>query len=151
MSFRAFPFPFRLGTDICSVSRIAALLSKGAANDINPARLQHFMRRCFTVHEIKEFNQRRPTFSGQWDIARHLAGRWAAKEAIIKASPRKIFMKDIVILPSDNGPVASILDELCSQMSHTLPVDGLRGQNVLISISHEKDHAVATAIVPTHQ
>jgi phosphopantetheine--protein transferase-like protein len=73
-----------------------------------------------------------------------LPERWAAKEAIIKASRRKIFMTDIMIYPgpSTPAPVAVILD---AQLE-TNP--DIHGQSVLLTISHEREYAVATAVVP---
>jgi phosphopantetheinyl transferase (holo-ACP synthase) len=87
-----------------------------------------------------------------------LTCRWAAKEAIIKASSRKIYMKDIVIFKAvDGGPVAVVLDQPDSSASSTTDssssigqvLSAMNGQIVLLSISHEADYAVATALVPT--
>jgi phosphopantetheinyl transferase (holo-ACP synthase) len=86
--------------------------------------------------------------------------RWAAKEAIIKASKRKIFMQDIFIYRqvSDGAPLAMILDQGSDgavstdinlhSTKVTPDIDTMDGQSVLLSISHEDDYAVATAIVP---
>jgi phosphopantetheinyl transferase (holo-ACP synthase) len=58
-------------------------------------------------------------------------------------------MKDIIICPSPEGPFGIILDSSSSTTDGlTGDVDRLDGQVVQISISHEQDHAVATAIVP---
>jgi phosphopantetheinyl transferase (holo-ACP synthase) len=109
-----------------------------------------------------------------------LVSRWAAKEAIIKASNRKLFMRDIIIYrdaANKNTPFGIILDKTPDDTSNTsdesprtaktagesnprgstvstgLPYEltdiALDGQIVPVSISHDKDYAVATALVPS--
>jgi len=53
------------------------------------------------------------------DPTHHLAGRWAAKEAIIKASTRKLSFSDILIVPRSGIPLGIILDKP-GQMASTL-------------------------------
>jgi len=78
--------------------------------------------------------------------------RWAAKEAIIKASLRKIYMKDIVIYKSSNGPVGVILDQGGEEPSalddDVNSLSAFNGQTVALSISHDGEYAIATAMVP---
>lgn len=61
----------------------------------------------------------------------YLAGRWAAKEAIFKAISNniKILVKDIEVLNNKNGK------PICTNIN-----------NVSISISHEREYAIAFAI-----
>ncbi|USP74676.1 hypothetical protein yc1106_01950 [Curvularia clavata] len=85
---RAFPFPFRVGTDICSVSRIQGVITR--RNDGDALRpLRQFLKRILTDHEQQYFWQR---FAPAEDIltktdavSAFLAGRFAAKEACRKA------------------------------------------------------------------
>jgi hypothetical protein len=61
-------------------------------------------------------------------------------------------MKDIMVLSSIHGPYGVILDLAPSTSTPDITdgsVDTLNGQIVQLSISHENDYAVATAIVPT--
>lgn len=81
---RAFPFPFRVGTDICSISRIRSVITK--RNDGDPLRpLHQFLTRVLTSHEQQYFWQR---FASADDIltktdavAAFLAGRCVYKVA----------------------------------------------------------------------
>jgi phosphopantetheinyl transferase (holo-ACP synthase) len=72
--------------------------------------------------------------------------RWAAKEAIIKAHPRKLFMRDIIVRPGRGSIVGLILDPT-TENGQTATNDP-SGQEVLLSISHEREYAIATAVVP---
>lgn len=60
-----------------------------------------------------------------------VAGRWAAKEAIYKALNRPLNWHDIEILnDADGSPIARVVS----------------GETVLVSISHEREFAVAVAL-----
>lgn len=63
----------------------------------------------------------------------YVAGRWAAKEAIAKAWPQALNWHDVEILSAPTGQ----------------PVAYIRGKSegILISITHERTHAAAVAIV----
>ncbi len=64
----------------------------------------------------------------------YASGRWSAKEAIVKASNRKIFFSNIEILNDKNGrPIVF--------------VEGLERRNIKISISHEKDYSVSFCLI----
>lgn len=85
----------------------------------------------------------------------YLAGRWAAKEATIKAvKPRKLSFNEIEIWDLDLEPVAIILDrapdepqtaETVQRMNRTA-FDMLSGQIVRVSISHDNGNAIAMAL-----
>jgi len=85
----------------------------------------------------------------------YLAGRWAAKEATIKAvKPRKLTLNEIEIWDVDIEPVAVILDqapaepqpgETVQKMDRTT-FDMLTGQIVRVSISHDYGNAIAVAL-----
>ena len=118
-----------IGIDIVNVRRIDALWQRfGDA----------FLRRIMAADELQALQGECPV-----DAAR-LAGRWAAKEAVSKAlgsGIRGFAMKDIVIINQPSGQPCVILRggalERARQMGYS---------NVLISISHEKDMAVAQAV-----
>lgn len=63
----------------------------------------------------------------------HFAGKFAAKEAIIKATGTKIKMNDIIINSKSDGIEIKIKNKLKS--------------DILVSISHEKDYAIAMSMV----
>ena len=113
-----------IGTDIVSLKRI------------NQVRLKHigFSKRILTPNEEKLYLK-------NLDLA-FLAGRFAAKEAISKAlgvGIGKLSWQNIEILPNALGkPEVSFIGN----------VEDLALKNTIVhlSISHEKDYAVATAI-----
>ena len=111
-----------IGTDIVEVDRINNLLLRSG---------EFFKNRVFTTLEQKYCDKKSsPSI--------HYAGRFAAKESIIKAVKSSgyknpIPFKDIEILPSDSG--APIVD------FHII----LKGE-CKVSISHTKSYATATAL-----
>lgn len=64
----------------------------------------------------------------------HFAGKFAAKEALIKALGKKIGFKQISIVNQHDGSVR-------------VKSDAIRDGIVMITISHEKDYAVAFVLV----
>ncbi|WP_338982969.1 holo-ACP synthase [Spiroplasma endosymbiont of Othius punctulatus] len=87
----------------------------------------NFVKKILHVEEIELFNSKVDDGEKQ----RFLAGRWAAKESIFKAYKHSIGYNKINIqLINDNLVVKSDLKI-----------------NISISISHEKDYAVAMALV----
>ena len=77
---------FGVGIDLCRIDRVQRLF------DLYGAR---FLRRAYHESEILHFQElplsRRPTF---------LAGRWAVKEACLKAAGVRLLFPEIVSLPS---------------------------------------------------
>lgn len=72
-----------------------------------------------------------------------IAGRFAAKEAVIKAlGAQNISLTDIEILNNDNGmPVVSNIQSLLDKA-------GIKQKaQILVSISHERDTAIGLAIL----
>ena len=119
-----------LGTDIVSVERIRALL---ASHD------ERFLHRCFTPAE-QEYCAR----SDKRHVE-HLAGRFAAKEAILKVLGtglrQGISWTDIEVLPNALGkPVVTLTGE-AANVSLSLSITTWH-----VSISHIDTHATATAI-----
>ena len=113
---------FFIGTDIVEVYRINELILRSG---------ESFKNRVFTILEQKYCDRKSsPSI--------HYAGRFAAKESIIKAVKSSgyknpIPFKDIEILSSDSG--APIVD------LHFV----LEGE-CKVSISHTKSHATASAL-----
>jgi len=109
------------GVDITEVRRIRQAIEKWGDD---------FSKRVFTAAELKNAKSRTSFYQ-------HLAGRFAAKEAIFKAAgDSKLSWQDIQIHNNRQGkPVCMFLNG--------------KGKNieVNISISHVKTYAVASAIV----
>lgn len=100
------PVECAMGVDVCDISRIERM----GVNFQDTQAYVKFSSRVLTSIELQL--QKRATEDNRHDRnkkrAEFLAGRWAAKEAIIKAvrahhdleTGRKTFMHDIVILPA---------------------------------------------------
>ncbi|KAH5339365.1 hypothetical protein HBI57_145060 [Parastagonospora nodorum] len=171
---RPFPSALRLGTDICNVSRIRAMLARGK----ELSHVHKFTKKILTTPERAYFwNRFGPPedISTKLDIASNfLAGRFAAKEAIRKACDhfedstrgfQSIMILPVAFAPRQKHqsvrPQGLILDSpYVSKIDvelHTLSVghkssynvDDLDGQLCEISISHDGDFAIAVALVPS--
>lgn len=118
-----------IGTDIVECLRIAQMIERHG---------ELFINRVYTPHEIRYCQSRK-------QATQHFAGRWAAKEAILKALGtgwrRGISWRDIEVRNDPSGR----------------PVVGLRGgardiveqrgiREMLVSISHCRSHATAYAL-----
>lgn len=115
-----------IGNDIIEVTRIRAILKRYP---------QKFLNRVFTSSEQEYCLKHK-------EPALHLAGRFAAKEAVVKALGtgfiQGLTWLDIEILPDAKG-------KPCVVISDTL--DGLFSQPILhVSISHCHQYATAFAI-----
>ncbi len=109
------------GVDITEVRRLRHAVEKWGDS---------FLQRVFTQEELKNAETRGSRYQ-------HLAGRFAAKEAVFKAlGDKDLNWKDVQILNDKEGkPYCAILNG--------------RGQKieVHISISHVKNYAVASATI----
>jgi holo-[acyl-carrier protein] synthase len=118
------------GIDIVETARIGRLLLDHA---------EHFLDRVFTKIE-----QRHAELSGKRQIER-LAGRFAAKEAVLKAIGTgwrgKIAWTDIEIASLPSGQPMIQLSGECARIAAELGI-----KRWLISISHIETHAIASAI-----
>ncbi len=119
-----------LGTDIVSVARIDDMLQRHEVR---------FLNRCFSDQEIQWVNSR------GLGRAASLAGRWAAKEAFLKALGRSVThipYGDIEVVRSAQGPVSLQCHGLAaSEMA------SMGATECFLSISHEKDFAIATVLL----
>lgn len=109
------------GVDITEVRRIRQAVEKWGDD---------FLKRVFTPSELKNAKNR-------VSLYQHLAGRFAAKEAVFKAmGDSRISWQDFQIHNNQEGkPICQFLNGKG------------RGINVYISISHVKTYAVANAII----
>ena len=120
---RPFPLPYSIGTDICHIPRVRGIYN-APSRERSRVLLFRFLSHIFTFRETDIFwarfksvkavlDQACATTNSNDKIAAHLAGRWAAKEAVVKAiSWRSLTMDEIEILPRHNGKgvYALILD-----------------------------------------
>ena len=118
-----------LGTDIVDVERIARMIANHG---------DHFLARVFTKAEIAHCQPRR-------DPAPHYAGRWAAKEAVMKVLgtgfTNEVGWTDIEVLVKPSGQPYIELHGTTLDVATRLGIN-----EILVSISHTKNYATATAI-----
>jgi holo-[acyl-carrier protein] synthase len=112
-----------IGIDLVDISRIERALQ----------RRPRLARRLFTEAEIEYAAARRRP-------ARHLAARFAAKEAVVKALGlgRGASMREIEVV-AGAPPSIRLHDEAAR-------IAGERGLEVKVSLSHEREVAAAVAI-----
>ena len=115
-----------IGTDIVQIAHLERSLDKVKCH-------------CFTAQEIAYADKFR-------DPLPHYAGRWAAKEALAKALGTGFgaacAWQDIEVINQDNGKPQVFLS---GNAAETLK--NLGGSKIHLSISHEKDYAVAFVIL----
>lgn len=118
------------GIDIVETARIRQLVESHG---------QRFLDRCFTPGELAYCNRNTKRFY------EHLAGRFAAKEAVLKVLGTGwrggIQWTDIEILREPSGQPKVLLSGECRRIAERL---GIRRWHV--SISHIETHATASAI-----
>ncbi len=115
-----------IGTDIVSIERFGKALERVAERCFTPAELAYAEK---SHHKLE-----------------HLAGRWAAKEALAKALGcgfgEKCSWQDIEILNDSSGRPVMTLSGCALQTCHELG-----GVCWHVSISHEKDYATAFVVI----
>ncbi|MBV8779932.1 MAG: holo-ACP synthase [Phycisphaerae bacterium] len=118
------------GIDLVEVHRIHHLVSEHG---------QHFLDRCFTPMEQLYCNQHPKRYY------EHLSGRFAAKEAILKALGTgwrgSIAWTDMEILNDASGKPELTLSGECERLAKDFGIDLW-----MISISHVETHAMASAL-----
>ncbi|MFO0912288.1 MAG: holo-ACP synthase [Pirellulales bacterium] len=118
-----------IGTDIVECLRIAQMIERHG---------ETFIGRVFTEYEIEYCSTRKAA-------TQHYAGRWAAKEAVLKAIGtgwiRGISWRDVEVRNQKGGRPTIALGggarEVCEKQGVT---------EILISISHCRSHATAYAL-----
>lgn len=118
-----------LGTDIVEIVRIGKMIERHG---------EMFLRRVFTDDEIAYCQRRKESYE-------HFAGRWAAKEAVMKTLGtgfiRGISWQDIEISAKTSGKPTVSLHGGAREHAKALGID-----EVLITISHCRAYATATSI-----
>ncbi|KAL2176793.1 uncharacterized protein P884DRAFT_244503 [Thermothelomyces heterothallicus CBS 202.75] len=162
-----FPYPLRIGTDICRVARIAHILrSRQGARFIRRVLAPEELARARpAVHQVLRAAAAAQQTGGDGEAAldayayaraaTYVAGRFAAKEAAFKAHPHlRLGFHDILILSSSDaeeltgeralaGPGASAPVALIRAGEKGA---GARDQMARVSISHDGEYATATCI-----
>ncbi|WP_448597679.1 holo-ACP synthase [Thermoleptolyngbya sp.] len=128
-----------LGTDIVHIPRIRALLDRFG---------DRFLKKVYTAIEQQDYWQAcAQAIETQVGIAR-LAGRWAAKEAVVKAMGtgwRGIRYTDVEIQRQRNGAPTVCLHGTAAQWATQVG-----GGNWQLSLSHDGEYAIATAMFLSH-
>ena len=118
-----------IGTDIVEIERIRQMIERHG---------DHFLNRCFTTSEIEYASRNR-------DSAVRYAGRWAAKEAVVKVLGtgfvQGITFHDIEVVSLHTGQPTVKLSGEALQISQQLKIVEIK-----LTISHAREYATATAI-----
>ena len=98
-SFRPWRRPVLIGCDVVHLPRVRAMVAAGQAT-----KLRHWMQRTLHPHELQSMDALLAKWHGleperrREALATHLAGRWALKEAAIKAHrSRALFLSDVCV------------------------------------------------------
>ena len=120
---------FGIGTDIIECLRIAQMIERHG---------ELFINRVYTEHEIQYCRARKAA-------TQHFAGRWAAKEAVLKAIGtgwrRGISWRDIEVHNQPGGKPTVLVRGGVRDAIEKLAIG-----EILLSISHCRSHATAYAI-----
>ncbi|MGY5142944.1 MAG: holo-ACP synthase [Candidatus Nitrosopumilus sp. bin_32a] len=113
-----------IGVDIENISKFS---------DLKKIKDRKILQKMFTDLEIEYCFQK-------INPSQHLAARFAAKEAIIKAynsiSEKMLFLNDIEVKNNEDGrPLVNIKNNFAANM------------DILLSISHNSDNAIAFAVI----
>jgi holo-[acyl-carrier protein] synthase len=122
-----------VGTDIIECQRIAEMIAKHG--DV-------FIQRVFTCSEIDYCRDKRSDYQ-------HYAGRWAAKEAVLKVLGtgwgQGVAWTDVEVVRLPTGRPTVRLHNRALEVSMQLGIT-----EILLSISHTKEYAVAFATAIAH-
>lgn len=117
-----------IGTDIVEVRRIDRLIATGG---------EHFVDRWFAPHEIAYCRAKSVP-------SRHFAGRFAAKEAVVKVLPadpgRPLVWRWIEVVDTGGAPTVRL-----SGLPRLLAEEAGIGR-ITLSMSHCQDYATAVAL-----
>ncbi len=119
--------PVELGVDIIEIGRVAAAIGR------NPRMLQ----RLFTEKELADYR-------GRGSRMETLAGKFAAKEAAVKAlgtGLRGFRWTDVEILPDERGKPCCRLHGEAGRAADRAGIAA-----VLVSVSHNRTLAIANAL-----
>lgn len=117
--------PLAIGVDITELDRVAGVFSRYG---------ERFLKRIYTEGEIAYCRGRIP----------QLAGRFAAKEAVMKAlgtGRRGVSWREIEVVRRRGGAPSVALHGRAMKRAETLGI-----QYLAISITHSRDYAVAQVV-----
>ena len=118
-----------LGTDIVEIVRIGEMIERHG---------ELFLERVYTEKEVAYCQKRASSYQ-------HFAGRWAAKEAVLKALgtgwAKGISWRDIEVVTTHSGQPRVLVHGAVLELSEQAGITGY-----LLSISHCRSHATATAV-----
>jgi holo-[acyl-carrier protein] synthase len=118
-----------LGTDIVEIVRIGEMIERHG---------ELFLERVYTEKEVAYCQKRASSYQ-------HFAGRWAAKEAVLKALgtgwAKGISWRDIEVVTLPSGQPRVLVHGAVQELSEQAGITGY-----LLSISHCRSHATATAV-----
>ena len=118
-----------LGTDIIEIVRVGEMLDKHG---------EQFLQRVYTDQEVAYCQARKA-------YLQHFAGRWAAKEAVMKSIgtgwSKGVGFKDIEVESMESGQPRLILHGEARETADHVGVG-----EILITISHCRAYATATAV-----
>ncbi|MDR2754809.1 MAG: holo-ACP synthase [Planctomycetaceae bacterium] len=118
-----------IGTDIIECERVERMVRRHGS---------HFVDRVFTKREVQYCTDRKSS-------DQHFAGRWAAKESVLKALGTGwisgIAWTDVEVLNESGGTPRVHLHGGAAQIAQEKQISEIQ-----ISISHCKSHAVAFAV-----
>jgi holo-[acyl-carrier protein] synthase len=118
-----------LGTDIVEIVRIGQMIQRHG---------ERFLTRVYTDDEIRYCQRRKEAWP-------HFAGRWAAKEAVMKTLGtgfiKGVSFLDIEVCSQKSGRPVVTMHGGAREYSRLIGID-----EILITISHCRAYATATAI-----
>lgn len=119
-----------VGVDLVKISRIRAAAERWG---------NRFLARVFTDRERAYARRRR-------EPAPHLAGRFAAKEAVFKALGvgwrRGVRWREVEVVNNPQGKPELVLTGQTKRLSETLGVTAMH-----VSLSHDSDYAIAEVLL----
>lgn len=119
----------KIGTDICKLDRYQAAYEKYG---------ERFLKRVLTANELIYVT------SNKRNLISRLAGRFAAKEAtskVLGTGLRGVYFKEIEILREPSGAPKLVLHSRAKKRAEDKKLS-----NFEVSISHEKDYAIAVVL-----
>ncbi|KAL1962015.1 hypothetical protein VTN77DRAFT_659 [Rasamsonia byssochlamydoides] len=152
-----FPYALNIGTDVVHLPRILRLISRPRGKS-KESYLEKFTRRILCEQEQEDFRNRFRLRQTQrddpstpssnpmitTDMARWLAGRFAAKEAARKAAPggaASVGWKDVLVRTEEGAASSG------SRRPEVVYLgEGDSGRVGKLSISHDGDYVVATVL-----
>ncbi|MEM6500324.1 MAG: holo-ACP synthase [Cyanobacteria bacterium P01_C01_bin.89] len=145
--FWSFILELLLGTDIVQISRIQRNLDRFNQRFIDRIYTLTEQQDCWRRSPLPSLNPQKPFRLIPPEVVRRFAGRWAAKEAIVKALGTGwtgINYRDVSVKRLTSGAP-------CPNFSHSAlaPLKRLDPNNCALwrlSLTHDGDYAMATAI-----